>query len=530
MDPVTLARWQFGITTVYHWFFVPITLALSFIVAIFQTMWVRSGNDKYLRLTKFYGKLFLINFAMGVVTGIVQEFQFGMNWSEYSRFVGDIFGAPLAFEALLAFFMESTFLGLWIFGWDRLPRKIHLACIWAAAIGTNLSAIFILAANSFMQNPQGAVYNPVTDRAEMADFGAVLTNPVMLWALPHALMAAWLTASALVLGVSGWQLAKLNRAPAAGGSTDSGPADGEAEPVSDQADAAASDQSSTPRKTADNSIAAHRFAATFAAIAMLVSGVGLTLTGDESGKIMTEVQPMKMAAAEALYETAGGNGTGAPFSVFTIGSLDGSKEIFALTVPNLLSFLATGTWDGEVKGINPLKEAHEQGQLVDPDNTLQQAYAEHMRAWGVESATPIIPVTYWSFRLMIGLGMAALAVSVLALWLLRKGGLPPNRWWWTALMVLVPLGPLFANSFGWIFTEMGRQPWLVSGVLPTMAGISPGVTATEILISVIGYTLVYGTLAVIEVRLMLKYIRLGLPEVEPVTQVTDDDDVLSFAY
>ncbi|MFT4294936.1 MAG: cytochrome ubiquinol oxidase subunit I [Micropruina sp.] len=510
MDPVTLARWQFGITTVYHWFFVPVTLALSFIVAIFQTLWVRSGNDKYLRLTKFYGKLFLINFAMGVVTGIVQEFQFGMNWSEYSRFVGDIFGAPLAFEALLAFFMESTFLGLWIFGWDRLPKKIHLAAIWAAAVGTNLSAIFILAANSFMQNPQGAIYNPVTDRAEMADFGAVLTNPVMLWALPHTLMASWLTAAALVAAVSGWHLAKLNRAAS--------------EPAAKASDA----DSESPKP--DNSIAAHRFAATFAAIAMLVSGVGLTITGDESGKIMTEVQPMKMAAAEALYETAGGNGTGAPFSVFTIGSLDGSEEIFALTVPNLLSFLATGTWDGEVKGINPLKEAHEQGQLVDPSNTLQQAYAEHMRAWGVESATPIIPVTYWSFRLMIGLGMAAIGVALLVLWFLRKGGLPPRHPIWTLLMVLMPLGPLFANSFGWIFTEMGRQPWLVSGVLPTMAGISPGVTITELWISVIGYTLVYGALAVVEVGLMLKYIKLGLPEVEPVKQITDDDDVLSFAY
>ena len=519
MDPVTIARWQFGITTVYHWFFVPITLALSFIVAIFQTLWLRTGDDKFLRLTKFYGKLFLINFAMGVVTGIVQEFQFGMNWSEYSRFVGDIFGAPLALEALLAFFMESVFLGLWIFGWDRLPKKIHAACIWMVAIGTNLSAVFILAANSFMQNPQGGVYNPVTDRAEMADFGAVLTNPVMLWALPHTLMASWLTAAGLVAAVSGWHLSKLNRKPA---------------PVAQAADAGAgepADESETGEAKKDNSEAAHRFAATFAAIAMMVSGVGLVITGDESGKIMTEVQPMKMAAAEALYESAGGEGAGgAPFSIFTIGTLDGSEEVFALTVPNVLSFLATGTWDGRVQGINELREAYENGQLVDPTNELQQAYAEHMRAWGVETYTPIIPVTYWSFRLMIGLGMAAIGVAVLLLWFLRKGRLPPNHILWTLLMIAMTLGPLFGNSFGWIFTEMGRQPWLVSGVLPTMAGISPGVTATEMLISVIGYTLLYGALAVVEVGLMLKYIRLGLPEVEPVEQITDDDDVLSFAY
>ena len=525
MDEVALARWQFGITTVYHWFFVPVTLALSFIVAIFQTMWLRTDDDKYLRLTKFYGKLFLINFAMGVVTGLVQEFQFGMNWSEYSRFVGDIFGAPLAFEALLAFFMESTFLGLWIFGWDRLPRVIHTACIWLAALGTNLSAIFILAANSFMQNPQGAVYNPVTDRAEMADFGAVLTNPVLLWALPHTLMASWLVASALVMAVSGWHLAKLNRA----GRAEAVAAEANAADVAEEGDVA-DEGESRPKAKPDNSEAAHRFAATFAAIAMLVSGVGLTLTGDESGKIMTEVQPMKMAAAEALYETEGGDGHGAPFSILTIGSLDGSRPLFEITVPYVLSFLATGTFDGRVEGINPLKEAYAAGQLVDPDNTLQQAYAEHMRAWGVETHTPIIPVIYWSFRLMIGLGMAALAVSVLMLWVLRKGKLPPDNRWWTLLMVLTPLGPLFANSFGWIFTEMGRQPWLVSGVLPTMAGISPGVTLTELWISIIGYTLLYGVLAVVEVRLLLKYIRIGLPEVEPVKQITDDDDVLSFAY
>ena len=528
MDPVTLARWQFGITTVYHWFFVPITLALSFIVAIFQTMWFRTKDDKYLRLTKFYGKLFLINFAMGVVTGIVQEFQFGMNWSEYSRFVGDIFGAPLAFEALLAFFLESTFLGLWIFGWDRLPKKAHLACIWLAAIGSNLSAVFILAANSFMQNPQGAIYNPTTDRAEMNDFGAVLTNPVLLLALPHVLMASWLTASALVAAVSGWHLAKFNRTPAAIASA--APDDASAPPDGD-VPAHVAEGAETAAKDREQSISAHRFAAIFASVAMMVAGVGLVLTGDESGKIMTQVQPMKMAAAEALYETAGGEGTdGAPFSILTIGTLDGSRPIFTIEVPHLLSFLATGTWDGEVQGINQLQEAYRNGQLVDPSNELQQAYAENMQAFGIENYAPIIPVTYWSFRLMMGLGMAVIAISLLLLWFLRKGGLPPNRVWWTLLMIAMPLGPLFANSFGWIFTEMGRQPWIVSGVLPTFAAISPGVTVVELWISLLGYTVVYGGLAVVEVGLLLKYIRAGLPVVEEVRQIESDDDVLSFAY
>ncbi|MFZ1410430.1 MAG: cytochrome ubiquinol oxidase subunit I [Micropruina sp.] len=501
MSPETLARWQFGITTVYHWFFVPVTLALSMIVAIFQTLWYRSGNDKYLVLTKFYGKLFLINFAMGVVTGIVQEFQFGMNWSEYSRFVGDIFGAPLAFEALLAFFMESTFLGLWIFGWDKLPKGLHLLTIWMAAIGTNLSAIFILAANSFMQNPVGAIYNPVTDRAEMADFGAVLTNPVMLVTFPHTIAASWLTAAGFVAAVSGWHLAKINKKSV--------------------------DTVGSAKRAEDES--AHRFAATFAAWALLASGAALLISGDEAGKVMTEYQPMKMAAAEALYETAGGDGSGAPFSILTIGSLDGSKEIWSLTVPNVLSFLATGTWDGEVEGINPLKEAYAKGELVNPDNPLQQAYAENMRAFGIDDYVPNIPVSYWSFRLMMGLGFAAMGIGVLMLWMLRKGRLPKDTPLWTALMIVAPLAPLFANSFGWIFTEMGRQPWIVAGVMPVSAGISPGVTVVELWISMIGYTIIYGALAVVEVGLLLKYIKLGLPEVAPV-EIKAEDDVLSFAY
>ena len=204
MDTLNIARWQFGITTVYHFFFVPLTIGLAFIVAGFQTAWYRTKDTRYLRLTKFFGKLFLINFAMGVVTGIVQEFQFGMNWSNYSRFVGDIFGAPLAMEGLISFFLESTFLGLWIFGWDRLSPRLHLMSIWLAAIGTFMSAYFILAANSFMQNPVGYKLNPTTGRAELTDIWAVLTNKVTLVTFPHTIMAAFLTGGAMVLGVSLW--------------------------------------------------------------------------------------------------------------------------------------------------------------------------------------------------------------------------------------------------------------------------------------------------------------------------------------
>ncbi|MDR1833333.1 MAG: cytochrome ubiquinol oxidase subunit I, partial [Propionibacteriaceae bacterium] len=211
MTAEALARWQFGITTVYHFFFVPITIALSLLVAVLQTQWVRTGNERYLRLTKFFGKLFLINFAMGVVTGIVQEFQFGMNWSEYSRFVGDIFGAPLALEALISFFLESVFLGVWVFGWDKLPKKVHLATIWLGSIGTLISSMFILIANSWMQNPVGSTYDPEQGRAEMTDFVAVLTNPVALVTWPHVIFGAFMTAGGLILGVSGWSLAKAHK-------------------------------------------------------------------------------------------------------------------------------------------------------------------------------------------------------------------------------------------------------------------------------------------------------------------------------
>ena len=505
MSPETLARWQFGITTVYHWFFVPVTIALSLLVAVMQTIWYRSGEEKFLRLTKFFGKLFLINFAMGVVTGIVQEFQFGMNWSEYSRFVGDIFGAPLAFEALLAFFMESTFLGLWIFGWDKLPRKVHLATIWLAAIGTMLSAIFILAANSFMQNPVGATYTAATDRAEMTDFGALFTNPVFLATFPHTLAAAYLTAGGFILAVAGYHLAKLNKVT-----------------LTEQ-----------EIKDAD----AYRWATKFGAWVMIVAGVLVVGTGDFQGKIMYQVQPMKMAAAEALWESAGGDGTSAPFSILTIGSLDGTRPVFEIQVPFVLGMLAKGDPMARIEGINNLQEHYTQalasGQFNLPingqTNALQKAYAEKLQAIGITDFTPNIPVSYWSFRIMMGLGFLGMAIGIYTLWLLRKGGKPRDTKLWRALLFAAVLSPLFANSFGWIFTEMGRQPWLVAGVMPTVRGVSPGVTGMEVMLSMSLFTLIYGALAVVEVWLLAKYAKAGLPEVvEP--SIKGEDDVLSFAY
>ena len=459
MSVLELSRWQFGITTVYHFLFVPITIGLGFLVAGFETAWIRTGNDKWLRLTKFYGKLFLINFAMGVVTGIVQEFQFGMNWSAYSRFVGDVFGAPLAVEALLAFFLESTFLGLWIFGWDRLPRGVHAACMWIAATGTLLSAYFILAANSWMQHPVGSHYNPVTHREELTSFLAVLTNPVQLGTFPHTVAGCFLTAGGLVTGIAMWHLIR--------------------------------------RPKDERTTAAWRTAVRAGAITALAAAVAVIVTGDIQGKLMTKYQPMKMAAAEALYHTS----QPAPFSLFTIGTLNGSKPTFQVTLPDLLSFLATGNFHSQVKGI---------------DN-LQSLYAQ---IYGPGSYTPIIPVAYWSFRLMIGVGMLAALISLIALWTVRRGRVPApvagrRGTIWSRLLLwavlVLPFLPLAANTFGWLFTEMARQPWLVFGQMKTSAGVSAN-SAGEVLASVIVLTLLYGGLAVIEGGLMYKYARAGLPE------------------
>ncbi len=507
MNAETIARWQFGITTVYHYFFVPVTIALSALVAVLQSIWVKTDNKKYLRLTKFFGKLFLINFVLGVVTGITQEFQFGMNWSEYSRFVGDIFGAPLAFEALLAFFMESVFVGLWIFGWDRLKKGVHLATIWLVALGTMLSAVFILAANSFMQNPVGATYDVESQRAVMTDFGAVLTNEVFLATFPHTLTAAYMVAGAFVAAVSGWHLSRLAR----------------------QGDAAPSED-----------ISAFRFGAKFGAWVLIVAGLGVMITGDLQGKVMTDVQPMKMAAAEALWETEGGGSSNAEFSVLTIGSLDGKEEVWSLKVPYVLSFLATGDIHGEVQGINNLTEQYRQGGYMHSDNpnALEAKYAEALEKSGFDyeqyredlNYTPNIPVAYWTFRLMIGVGLLAMLIGIWLLWVVRKDKLPKPGRLWTGVMIALPLLPLFGNSFGWIFTEMARQPWIVNGTLTTAAGVSPGVSAAEVWTSMIALTLVYGGLAVIEVGLMLKYIKAGLPVVEEPKLLTDEDQPLTFAY
>jgi cytochrome d ubiquinol oxidase subunit I len=463
MDALDLARWQFGITTVYHFIFVPLTIGLSFLVAGMQTAWVRTGNERYLRMTKFWGKLFLINFAMGVVTGIVQEFQFGMNWSDYSRFVGDIFGAPLAIEGLLAFFLESTFLGLWIFGWDRLPKKLHLATIWTVATGTVLSAYFILAANSWMQHPVGYRFNDTTGRAELTDFGAVLTNSTAVGAFAHTITACFVTAGVFVVGISAWQLR---------------------------------------RKKADD---VFRPSMKMALVTVLVASVGVLISGDLQARLMTEQQPMKMAAAEALWDTT----SPASFSLFTIGTLDGSAEVWSLRVPGVLSFMATGHWDGTVEGINDVQAAEEQ-------------------RYGPGDYRPNIPVTYWTFRAMVGFGLLMALLSLVGLWVMRRERMP--RWFTVAAIASLAL-PTLANSVGWIFTEMGRQPWAVFGLMTTADGVSPTVSAGTVLTSLIVFTVLYGVLAVLDGVLMYRYAKAGPPDpTPPESDVDADKPAPVFAY
>ncbi|MCO5999752.1 cytochrome ubiquinol oxidase subunit I [Actinoallomurus rhizosphaericola] len=457
MTALDVARWQFGITTVYHFIFVPLTIGLSILVAGMQTAWHVRKNPVYLRMTKFFGKLFLINFAIGVVTGIVQEFQFGMNWSDYSRFVGDVFGAPLAMEGLLAFFLESTFLGLWIFGWDKLSPRLHLATIWLAALGTNLSAYFILAANSWMQHPVGYRLNPVTHRAELTSITKVLTNSTTLVTFPHVLFGAFLTGGVFVVGVSAWHLARRRETVLFGK------------------------------------------AMRYGLVVSLIAAIGVSVSGDLQARIMTKQQPMKMAAAEALYTTS----APASFSLFTIGSLDGSQELWSVRAPHVLSFMATGDPNGKVEGIDDLQKAYE-------------------AKYGPGSYKPVVPVTYWSFRLMIGFGFLAGLLALAGLWFQRRG----SRWFHRAALASMAL-PFLANTMGWIFTEIGRQPWTVFGVLRTKDGVSPGVGLGSVVTSLTVFTLLYAALAVIAGVLMVRYVRSGPPSEE---ETTTEEPLPAFSY
>ena len=493
MDALDVSRWQFGITTVYHFIFVPLTIGLAPLIAVMQTVWVITGRPEWYRLTRFFGKLFLINFAIGVATGIVQEFQFGMNWSEYSRFVGDVFGAPLAMEGLVAFFFESTFIGLWIFGWTRLPRLVHLACIWVVAIAVNLSAFFIISANSFMQHPVGARFNPETGRAELESIVALFTNNTGIAAFWHAVGGAFLTAGTFVAAVCAWWMVRTAR---------SAPGDG------------------TDTDTVPESRTMYRPATILGCLVALISAGALFYTGDVQGKLMFEQQPMKMASAESLCHTE----TDPDFSILTVGTHNNCDSVTHLIeVPYVLPFLAESKFSGvTLQGVEDLQLQAEQ-------------------KYGPGNYRPNLFVTYWSFRAMIGLMAVPVLFALTALWLTRRGRTADQRWFSTFALITLPT-PFLANSAGWILTEMGRQPWVV---VPNIDGdpllhltVQDGVSghsAGMVWIGLICLTLTYAVLAVIWFYLLRRYIAAGPQEhdSEPAPpKPPGDDEVapLSFAY
>ncbi|MGB6125905.1 MAG: cytochrome ubiquinol oxidase subunit I [Gordonia sp. (in: high G+C Gram-positive bacteria)] len=519
MDVVDISRWQFGITTVYHFILVPLTIGLAPLIAVMQTIWHRTGNEQWLRATKFFGKIFLINFALGVATGIVQEFQFGMNWSEYSRYVADVFGAPLALEGLMAFFLESTFIGLWIFGWGRLPRRIHLASIWMVAIGVNLSAYFIIAANSWMQHPVGAEWDTERGRPRMNNIVAVLTNNTTLVAFPHVIMGALLTASTVVAVIGLWWMArntfranKLEEAAKLG--------DDSIVPHTDSP----SQIGASPADLRRDNATLWRPVSLLALWVVIGSGLGLFITGDMQAQLMFKQQPMKMAAAESLCETE----TGAPFSVLSIGrqnNCDGIEHVIA--IPNMLSFLADHRFDTEVKGVNE----------------LQKQYQEALNMPG-QNFAPNLFVTYWSFRAMITWALGSVVVAIGGLWFLRRKRTDVPTWFGKLALWMLPT-PFLANASGWIFTEMGRQPWVV---VPNWADpdgnplqihmlVQDGVsnhTSPAVWTTLIGLTLLYGALGVVWFYLERRYVIQGPGDKDGVAPDpgSDDDDAneLSFAY
>lgn len=454
MEQLLFARWQFAITTVYHFLFVPLTLGLSILVAIMHTQYYRTNDLKYRKMTKFWGKLFLINFALGVATGIVQEFQFGMNWSEYSRFVGDIFGAPLAIEALAAFFIESTFLGIWIFGWDKLPKLFHLISIWLVAFASNLSAFWILVANSFMQNPQGFVLN--NGRAEMVNFFDLIANPYVWHQFPHVVTAGITTAGFFVMGISAWHLAKKHEV--------------------------------------DFFQRSFKYAVVYGLIGVLaVCGIGHT-----QGQFLMDVQPMKMAAAEAHWETED------PASFVAIAAIDEEtgENTFSIEIPYMLSFMTYNSFSGEVTGIHDLQ-------------------AQYEAQYGAGDYVPQVTPLFWSFRAMVGSGGLMVLLALLGLVLLKTGKLLNNRIYLKVMLFAMAL-PYLANTTGWLITEMGRQPWIVYGLQKTAEAVSTVVPASYVLLSMVGFTLIYGILAVVDVMLIVKYAKKSPAELEEAPAASEE--------
>jgi cytochrome bd ubiquinol oxidase subunit I len=404
-----------------------------------QTAWYRTGNEQWLKLTKFFGTLFLINFGIGVATGLVQEFEFGMNWSVYSKFVGNVFGAPLAVEGLAAFFLESTFIGLWIFGWKRLSPRLHLATIWIAVLGTWASAYFILVANSFMQDPVG--YKVVNGEAQLTSIWKLLSSDWALWAFGHTIFAGLTTGAVVVLGVCCWQLAR-GRSPEA-----------------------------------------FKRAAKLALIVLVPVACVNMWFGSHFGILVAQLQPMKIAASEAQWDTC----THCPFSLFQIGGFTSSDPTpsFSIEIPGLLSYLATGSFSGQVQGLNNLN-------------------SQYQKQYGKGNYLPPVEAIYWSMRAMAYAGSLIVLVALLGAFLYWKRRLEKTRWFlWTGVAAVVL--PFIAMTAGWCLTEFGRQPWIVQGLLKTANANSPSVSTTWLVISLTVFVLLYALLFVLDIWLMRRY-------------------------
>jgi cytochrome d ubiquinol oxidase subunit I len=438
---VDLARVQFATTSLYHFLFVPLTLGLAPLVAVMQTIWRRSGDEAWLRLTHFFGTLLLINFAIGVATGLVQEFQFGMNWSVYSKYVGNVFGAPLAIEGLAAFFLEATFLGLWIFGWNQLSPRLHLATIWLVTLGTWLSAYFILVANSWMQYPVG--YKISNGQAELTSAWAVISSPFAVWAFIHTMLVGLTTGSIFVFGISCWHLAR-NR----------------------------------------NQDLFRRAAKLALIVAVPISAANLWV-GSHFGIYTTERQPMKIAATEALWNTQ----QPASFSLFQIGGFSQSDQTpsVSIEVPGLLSFLSTGSFNGKVVGVNELQH----------QETLK---------YGRGNYIPHVRTVYWAMRIMAYLGTLVFLVAAAGAVFYRRGSLERRRWFLWAGVCTIPL-PFIAALAGWVLTEVGRQPWIVDGLLKTSAAASPSVSTPMLAGSLAVFVCLYIVLGVADFVLMRRFAR-----------------------
>ncbi|MBB3769926.1 cytochrome d ubiquinol oxidase subunit I [Angulomicrobium tetraedrale] len=503
LDVVDLSRLQFAMTALYHFLFVPLTLGLSVLLAIMETVYVMTGRRVWRQMTKFWGVLFGINFVLGVATGLVMEFQFGMNWSYYSHYVGDIFGAPLALEGLMAFFLEATFVGLFFFGWDKLSKVGHLIATWAVAAGSNFSALWILVANGWMQNPVGSEFNPQTMRMEVSDFFAVVTNPVAQAKFVHTVSAGYVTASIFVLGVSAWYLLKGRHIEIA------------------------------------------KRSMTVAASFGLAASLSVVVLGDESGYLTTEHQQMKLAAIEAMWET---EPAPAAFTVFGFPSEQDRETHFAVRIPWALGLIATRSLDTVVPGIEQLvnhaEERIQSGILafdalqkiraagstaaIPPavkdafeDNGMDLGYALLLKRYVDDPRTatpeqikaaawdtvPSVPTLFWAFRIMVGLGFFFILLTAVFFFLSARRTLDRYRpLLWLAVLA-IPL-PWIAAEMGWVVAEIGRQPWIIEGVLPTAAAVS-SLGAATVLTTIVGFAALYTVLIIIEMTLMIRAIRKG---------------------